>query len=311
MCKFENLKINYLIINLLDNLKRCLFIEIYINGKTAQFHGHAWRFVAMQYFLSLSLFWVCSVQGQELNPSGKTIAERFVVPKGYQRITTAKGTFANYLRSFPLETADAKVRFYDGQIKSPSYETAVLAIDVGQKDLQQCADAVMRLRSEYLYQEKEWSKIGFKNFAGERMDYVRYQQGYRMTAKGYQKVANPDYSKAGFRQYLDMVFNYANTFTFEKELTTQPLKNLQVGDVFIVSNPKRYGHAMLVMDVAENPKTKDKVFLLAQSYMPAQSIHIVQNPSGSISKVWYSVGEITDELVTPEWTFTANALRRF
>lgn len=265
----------------------------------------------MKYLVVLCLLVAYSVRGQEFNSSDKTIGTRFVPPKGYQRNTVPKGSFAEYLRRFPLEVAGSKVRFYDGQIKSPSYQAAVLAIDVGKKDLQQCADAVMRLRSEYLYQQKEWSKISFKNFAGERMDYVRYQQGYRMTAKGYQKIANSDNSKTGFREYLDMVFNYANTFTFERELTAQPLENLQVGDVFIVSNPKRYGHAMLVIDVAENPKTKDKVFLLAQSYMPAQSIHIVQNPGGSISKVWYSVGEITDELVTPEWTFPASALRKF
>lgn len=265
----------------------------------------------MKYLVALCLLVAYSVRGQEFNSSDKTIAKRFVPPKGYQRNTVPKGSFAEYLRHFPLEVVGSKVRFYDGQIKSPSYQAAVLAIDVGKKDLQQCADAVMRLRSEYLYQQKQWGDISFKNFAGERMDYVRYQQGYRMTAKGYQKIANPDYSKTGFRQYLDMVFNYANTFTFERELTTQPLENLQIGDVFIVSNPKRYGHAMLVMDVAENPKTKDKVFLLAQSYMPAQSIHIVQNPTGSISKVWYSIGEITEGLMTPEWTFPASALRKF
>ena len=265
----------------------------------------------MKYLVVLCLLVVYSVRGQELNSLGKTISERFVPPKGYQRNTHPKGSFAAYLRNFPLEAAGSKVRFYNGQIKSPSYQAAVLAIDVGSKDLQQCADAVMRLRSEYFYQHKEWNKISFKNFAGERMDYERYRQGYRMTAKGYRQIANPDNSKTGFRQYLDRVFNYANTFTFERELTIQRLDDLQIGDVFIVSNPKRYGHAMLVMDVAVNPQTKDKVFLLAQSYMPAQSIHIVQNPRSKMSKIWYSVQEIAEELVTPEWIFPTNALRRF
>ena len=68
------------------------------------------------------------------------------------------------------------------------------------------------------------------------------------------------------------------------------------------------GHAMIVMDVAENPKTKDKAFLLAQSYMPAQDIHIVRNPIGG---AWYRLEALGNQLNTPEWTFPLTALHRF
>ena len=106
-----------------------------------------------------------------------------------------------------------------------------------------------------------------------------------------------------------MVFNYANTYTLEREMkTVKNLADLQIGDVFIVSNPKSYGHAMIVMDVAENPKTKDKIFLLAQSYMPAQDIHIVKNPKGG---AWYSLKDLDIQLSTPEWTFPLTSLHRF
>jgi Domain of unknown function (4846) len=193
--------------------------------------------------------------------------------------------------------------------KTNSQQMAVLDIDRGTQDLQQCADAVMRLRAEYLYNQKRIEDISFKTFGGVAMNYAQYKQGYRLTNQGFRKTKGVDNSRVGFRKYLDMVFSYANTYTLEKEMkAVKNLKDLQIGDVFIVSNPKSYGHAMIVMDVAENQQTKDKIFLLAQSYMPAQDIHIVKNPRGG---VWYSLKDLGNELFTPEWTFPVSALHRF
>ena len=62
------------------------------------------------------------------------------------------------------------------------------------------------------------------------------------------------------------------------------------------------------MDMAENLQTKYKVFLLAQSYMPAQDIHIVKNPKGGI---WYSLKYFDSQLFTPEWTFPMLTLHQF
>jgi len=51
------------------------------------------------------------------------------------------------------------------------------------------------------------------------------------------------------------------------------------------------------------------VFLLAQSYMPAQEIHALRGPAGS-SDPWYGASD-GGPLVTPEWTFRREDLRRF
>ena len=246
---------------------------------------------------------------QLINPQGKTVETRFNLPIGYQRTTVTKDSFGAYLRTFVLKEDEAKVYFYNGQEKTNSQQVAVLDIDRGSKDLQQCADAVMRLRSEYLYARKQFSDISYKTFGGVAMTYDKYKNGYRINNQGFTKSKGVDNSREGFRKYCDMVFNYANTFTLEKEMkTVKNLSDLQVGDVFIVSNPKSYGHAMIVMDVAENLKTKDKAFLLAQSYMPAQDIHIVKNPRGG---AWYRLEELGNQLNTPEWTFPLTALHRF
>jgi hypothetical protein len=58
-------------------------------------------------------------------------------------------------------------------------------------------------------------------------------------------------------------------------------------------------------------ETDDEIFMLVQSYMPAQEMHILKNLSSSSKfSPWYSInfGEI---LVTPEWNFTKNDLKRF
>lgn len=257
--------------------------------------------------LSLS---VLTSFGQQVNPQGANIESRFPVPPAFQRIPVVKGSFAAFLRNFPLKPNDTSVYLFDGRKKTNAQHVAVLNIDRGTKDLQQCADAVIRLRSEYLFSIGNYAGISFANFSEEAMRYDLYRQGYRMTNKGYKKIGKADSSKDGFRKYLDMVFSYANTYTFEKELKSiQHSTDLTIGDVFIVSNPKSYGHAMLIMDVAENPKTKEKVFLLAQSYMPAQDIHLVRNPIGG--GAWYYSSDLGNTLYTPEWTFPLSALHRF
>ena len=248
-------------------------------------------------------------KSQIINPLGKTVETRFKLPSGYQRIPVLNDSFGAFLRSFPLKNDKSKVYFYNEEEKTNAQQVAVLDIDRGTRDLQQCADAVMRLRSEYLYARKQFSAISFKTFSGVSMTYDKYKSGYRITNQGFIKSKSPDTSREGFRKYQDMVFTYANTYTLEKEMKAiKNLSDLQLGDVFIVSNPKSYGHAMIVMDVAENPQSKDKIFLLTQSYMPAQDIHIVKNPKGG---AWYSLKDLNTELYTPEWTFPLNALHRF
>jgi hypothetical protein len=263
----------------------------------------------MKFILISLLLVICIPLFGQINPTGKTVQTRFILPENYQRIMTKENSFGEYLRDFPLKNDKVKVYFYNGQEKTNSQQMAVLDIDRGTQDLQQCADAVMRLRAEYLYNQKRIEDISFKTFGGVAMNYAQYKQGYRLTNQGFRKTKGVDNSRVGFRKYLDMVFSYANTYTLEKEMkAVKNLKDLQIGDVFIVSNPKSYGHAMIVMDVAENQQTKDKIFLLAQSYMPAQDIHIVKNPRGG---VWYSLKDLGNELFTPEWTFPVSALHRF
>jgi len=51
--------------------------------------------------------------------------------------------------------------------------------------------------------------------------------------------------------------------------------------------------------------------MIAQSYMPAQDIHILINVSKSSISPWYDLVETASEVQTPEWTFEGNQLKRF
>jgi hypothetical protein len=52
-----------------------------------------------------------------------------------------------------------------------------------------------------------------------------------------------------------------------------------------------------------------KLYLMAQSYMPAQEIHILKNPSKKNISPWYSL-QSTD-IQTPEWNFVNARLKKW
>lgn len=244
---------------------------------------------------------------------GRTIQSRFVVPKNFERFASAKNSFAHYLQNLPLKPVDTKVRYYNGELKSnQSLHAAVLDIDVEKRDLQQCADAVMRLRAEHLLEQKDYENIHFNYTNGFKADYNKWRQGYRIKVNGnnvsWTKTAQSSDDYKSFRKYMTQVFSYAGTLSLEKELNSVSIEDMEIGDVFIQGGSP--GHAVIVVDMAKHKTTNEKLFLLAQSYMPAQDIHVLKNLENSDWSPWYSsnFGEI---LQTPEWTFKATDLKRF
>ena len=245
----------------------------------------------------------------------QTIEQRVVPKNGYVREKCDGNSFAAYLRQLPLFPEGSKVKLYNGQEKrNQSAAYAVVSMEIGNRDLQQCADAVIRLRAEYLWAQKRYDEIKFNFTSGFPAEYTKWAEGKRMKVSGnkveWYAAGGKDYSYKTFRKYLDMVFMYAGTASLAKELQAVPYTSLQPGDVFIKGGSP--GHAVIVMDVAIHPTTKKKVFLLAQSYMPAQQIHILVNPSDRNLSPWYELTDTDDgNLYTPEWTFAKKDLKRF
>src|ERR1700730_2514101 len=70
------------------------------------------------------------------------------LPHGYWKIPVYEHSFANWLRKIRLKKSKT-VYLYNGKPKANQMaQFAVLDISTGKKDLQQCADAVLRLRAE-------------------------------------------------------------------------------------------------------------------------------------------------------------------
>ncbi len=236
------------------------------------------------------------------------------LPVGFKRINSDSASFEQYLQNLPLITDRTTVLLYDG---SPKYyqgaQLKIIDIDVGEKDLQQCADAVIRLRAEYQYKHDKIQEIGFHFLNGQYCNFSKYAAGYRIKVSGnktwWEKTAKQSYSYSTFREYLELVFNYSNTHSLINEMASIKVEDMKIGDVFIRKSGS-IGHAMMVVDMAINPKTGKKLFMLAQSYMPAQEMHVVINPAKQNGSPWYNL-EFGNVLDTPEWRFDSSNLYRF
>lgn len=242
----------------------------------------------------------------------EALESRVSTPSGFRRIPIARDSFGAWLRGLPVRQERSFVWLYNGLPKINQFvHHAVLDIDVGNKDLQQCADAVIRLRAEYLRSKGCDSAIAFHFTSGDLAAWKQWQVGQRPVVRGnkvsWDNTGKIDDSYDNFRLYLNSVFRYAGTISLAKELASvkDPSK-IEIGDVFIQGGSP--GHAVLVVDVAAN-EAGESVFLLAQSYMPAQDIHILKNPGSDISP-WYRTRS-SGELITPEWTFQYQDLKRF
>jgi len=248
-----------------------------------------------------------------INSLGTTIEVRFNTPEDFRRNKVAENSYAHYLRNLPLHEHGKKVELYDGNLKgNQNAQAAVIKMDVGSQDLQQCADAIMRLRAEYLYKQKRYADLHFNFTNGFNAKYSQWRKGKGLSINGnrvnWLTSSKSDGSYESFRRYMNKVFMFAGTASLEKELKQKPLKEIEAGDVFIKGGHP--GHAVIVVDVCEH-KNGDKAFMLAQSYMPAQEIHVLKNPSNEFISPWYKVSEIDEVIVTPEWTFYSNQLRTF
>ncbi|MEI9901655.1 MAG: DUF4846 domain-containing protein [Hyphomicrobium sp.] len=229
----------------------------------------------------------------KFTPGEETLEQRIAAPPGFTRVPVETASWGAWLRGIPMKPAGAPVLTFTGAQKwRQDAHVGVLDIDVGKRDLQQCADAIMRLRAEWLFGAGRTGDIAFNDTEGKRLRFSsRRDDGY-----------------ASFRKFMDYVFAYAGTYSLERELSRVPLADIAIGDVFIKGGFP--GHAVLVADMAANPQTGERRFLLVQSYMPAQDIHVLKNPAAADGSPWYPAS-FAGELVTPEWTFAAGSLRRW
>jgi hypothetical protein len=243
--------------------------------------------------------------------SGEGLASRFAAPAGFDRVEVAPRSFGAWLRGLPLAPRGTGVLSFRGDpVLAGDHDNlaAVVAIDAGTRDLMQCADSVIRMHAEWRWSEGARDQ-SYRALSGADIPFQRYLAGMRPsvehnTLAWHRGVALRD-DHAGFRRYLDDVFNWANTISLSAEAKPVPRAELRPGDFFVM--PGGPGHAVLVLDVA---KAGNKTaLLLGQGFMPAQGFYVVRPSRAS---AWFVV-EPNDLFVdTPFWRpFPWSTLRRF
>ncbi|MFM7757317.1 MAG: DUF4846 domain-containing protein [Crocinitomicaceae bacterium] len=248
-----------------------------------------------------------------IDTSGITLQKRINVPDGFMRTEALETSFTSHLRNLPLKKHGSLVRTHNGQYKAnDNVYDAVIDLPIGKRDLHQCADAIMRLRAEWLWKNKRYSEIHFNFTSGWRCDYSEWMKGKRVKLINGKPTWIQSKTASNTPQdlwsYLELIFTYAGTLSLSKELVKIPLSQMEVGDVFIKGGSP--GHAVLISDMAVNTSTGEKIFLLMQSYMPAQEIQLLKNNDNPKLSPWYSEKQAA-MLSTPEWDFTGNQLMRF
>ncbi|WP_336129612.1 DUF4846 domain-containing protein [Mesoflavibacter sp. CH_XMU1422-2] len=248
-----------------------------------------------------------------INEDGLTIKSRVKVPDGFTRVSYPKGSFQEYLRNYKLKTFGSKIINYDGsEYFWQSGHIGILEIPVTTNGLQQCADALIRVRSEYLWDNNRKDEIGFNFTSGHYCSWKYYSEGYRPKINGskvsFHKTAKADYSKANFYKYLDLIYMYSGTLSLYNELEKiTSIKDLKIGDMLIRGGTP--GHVAIICDEIINEKG-EKRFLLFQGNTPAQSVHLIRNLEDSKMSPWYDL-KMNAIIPVSNYTFSNSKFVRF
>lgn len=247
-----------------------------------------------------------------VNKDSLTIKTCVSTPHGYERVKYPKGSFAEYLRDYKLKPYGSKIINYDNtEYFWQGGHIGILEVPVPTNGLQQCADALIRIRSEYLWENNRRDEIGFNFTSGHYCSWLDYANGYRPIVDGnkvkFYKSASANHSKENLYNYLNLIYMYSGTLSLYNELDPVQAKDLKVGDMLIKGGSP--GHIAMICDEIVNDEGQ-KLYLLFQGNTPAQSVHLVKNLGNTLVSPWY---ELKDDAVIPvsNYTFGSSKFVRF
>ena len=192
-------------------------------------------------------------------------------------------SFGAFLLDFPLKKYGSEILKYDGTpIASQSLHEAVYNIDTGEKTFATMRRFGYSVICRISLETEPKRRIAFHFTNGDLVKWSDYRDGFRAYVSGnsvdYRKTAAYDDSYQNFRNYLDLIYNYAGTISLTRE--TKPViytKNLKkTGDILII--PGSPGHVVFIAGTCENKKG-ERLFLLSEGFTPAQSIHLLKKKS--------------------------------
>lgn len=214
-------------------------------------------------------------------------------PMGYTRIEAENGSYAQYLRSLPLKKRGTKVQlFTGGEARYQFLSTGVIDQDL-LSNSEQCADATMRLRAEYLWSRGRYREISFRDVNGKMMHYTGGS------------------SRKAFERYMRNVYGVCSTFSLFTETTPRDINDVQPGDVLVypARTGHKYGHALIVVDVAKSKSGKVAI-MCAEGNTPARDKHIVRNLN-PLKNPWFFLNEDDDTIWISCFHFNKKELRHY
>ena len=218
-------------------------------------------------------------------PDGTTLETRIAPPEGFERVSVGEDSFGAYLRKYPMLPDGIKLPVYDGTAKDSLYTAAVFDISLGDEGYQQCADSIIRLYSDYFFENGQLDRISFQFSNGDECSYERWRKGRRMLVLGDFSceipATLPDDSEQEYRNYLKEVMNYAGTLSLQKESEVIAPDELRTGDIICSDS-----HVVMIVDEAVNGQG-ERCYLIGQSFIPAVCFHIIADP-GSETSPWFT-----------------------
>jgi len=251
--------------------------------------------------------WLADMAGEA--PPTQPLAQVWAPPPGFTRVVVSEGSYGAWLRTLPVRTDRAQVHSYRGQVLArPS--AGVVLMDVGTRDLMQCADTAIRLHAEYLWQAGRADEAAYRFTSGDEARWTDWVTGERMVIAGssVERKSGPARPEdhASYRSWLDLVFTYAGTRSLHRDAARPAVSSpVQAGDLYV--DPGSPGHTVIVLDVAEDGRG-GRVGLIGQGFMPAEDLHVLTAPH-AIRDVWFELDPMAP-LHTPSWRPFAPDQRR-
>jgi len=253
--------------------------------------------------LTVSIFLLACTDQTSTSAQTPAISQEAIFPKEF----TDKDSWPYFLKHLPEK--DAPILDYKGNpVSYQEKHTAIVDYDIGNKDLQQCADALMRLRAEYLFTQKRYSEIHFHFVSGQDYRFLDYCKGKRPVPNGntvhFVYTDTVDINHHNLRRYLDIVYSYASTISLAKELNDAD--RFAIGTVVIT--PGSPGHCFIITDEATT-SSGDVVYKLVEGYTPAQSIYVLRNLAEPKLGYWHRLAK--GDIETASYSFHNYKLKKF
>ena len=218
------------------------------------------------------------------NPPPKTFDDYLPQPAIGPSKKFDEQSWQYFLQHLPVKKG-VVVDYKGDAVANQLKQDGIIQFDVGTSDLQQCADALMRIRAEYLFGQKRYNEIAFHFVDGTYYTYEAYCKGMRIVpGKKISFIPLDPCSKTHetLRKYLNVLYTFASTISLAKEL--KKTDDFAVGTVIIY--PGSPGHCFIITDEATDD-SGEKVFKLVEGYSPAQSIYVLSNLEEPGINPWY------------------------